>query len=90
MNTILQFAVLYIVCRQEPIEYNFLYSLTGDPEFSHEESRQEETVVGAYHVRLPDGRVQLVRYQADHTGYKPTVTYYWAPGNLINFNIAEN
>lgn len=67
---------LFILFWQEPIEYLFAYSLLGDPEFSHEESRQQETVLGAYHVRLPDGRIQLVQYQADQTGYKPKITYY--------------
>jgi len=28
-----------------------------------------------YHVLLPDGRTQIVEYEADEDGYKPKITY---------------
>ena len=40
---------------------------------------------GEYKVKLPDGRVQVVSYEADHAGFRPRVTYEGAaaalPGN---------
>ena len=30
---------------------------------------------GEYKVKLPDGRVQVVSYEADHAGFRPRVTY---------------
>ncbi|CAB4065388.1 unnamed protein product [Lepeophtheirus salmonis] len=45
-------------------------------DFGHYESKREDGIVrGQYHVLLPDGRVQLVVYYADETGYHPTITY---------------
>ena len=45
---------------------------------------------GEYKVKLPDGRVQVVSYEADHYGFRPRVTYEGiaVPGrenNLIFF-----
>ena len=46
---------------------------------------------GEYKVKLPDGRVQVVSYEADHYGFRPRVTYEGiaVPGrenNLIFFS----
>lgn len=39
------------------------------------ESRDGSKTVGKYYVLLPDGRKQVVRYEADENGYRPTITY---------------
>merc|ERR1719206_741921 len=30
---------------------------------------------GEYKVKLPDGRVQVVSYEADHAGFRPRISY---------------
>lgn len=47
---------------------------TGD-DFSHIQSQNSHATNGQYRVRLPDGRVQVVSYTADHNGYNAEVTY---------------
>ena len=59
--------------------YNFSYqvddSFTGN-QFGHSENRLGSATAGAYHVLLPDGRVQTVKYTVDsYAGYKATVNY---------------
>lgn len=39
------------------------------------ESRKQDVVNGEYHVLLPDDRIQVVRYTADHNGYVADVQY---------------
>lgn len=43
--------------------------------FGQEETRQYENARGSYHVLLPDGRTQIVEYEADQDGYKPHIRY---------------
>ena len=63
---------------QEPANYEFSYEV-NDPDsgndFGHEESRQDEEARGTYYVVLPDGRRQIVEYEADEEGYKPMIRY---------------
>lgn len=44
-------------------------------EFGHQESRDGDVATGEYNVLLPDGRKQIVQYQADTEGYKPKISY---------------
>lgn len=44
-------------------------------EFGHQESREDEAARGVYHVLLPDGRMQIVEYEADEQGYRPNIRY---------------
>ena len=45
-------------------------------QFGHTENRHGGDTAGAYHVRLPDGRLQTVQYTVDHYGgYRATVLY---------------
>ena len=45
-------------------------------QFGHTENRHGGDTAGAYHVRLPDGRLQTVQYTVDHYGgYRATVVY---------------
>ena len=37
-------------------------------------------VPGEYKVQLPDGRVQIVSYEADDYGFRPTVHYEYPHG----------
>ncbi|XP_063218082.1 pro-resilin-like [Bacillus rossius redtenbacheri] len=62
----------------EPANYQFSYAVQDEEsgsEFGQEETRQLETAQGSYRVLLPDGRLQVVEYQADEEGYKPEVRY---------------
>jgi hypothetical protein len=73
----------YIILLQEPAHYEFSYEV-NDPDsgsdFGHEESRQEEEAKGTYFVLLPDGRKQIVEYEADEEGFKPMIRYEEAQG----------
>ncbi|XP_047000562.1 pro-resilin-like [Schistocerca americana] len=62
----------------EPANYEFSYSVQDGEtlsDFGQEESRQGESAQGQYRVLLPDGRKQIVSYQADEGGYRPTIEY---------------
>ncbi|XP_047000561.1 pro-resilin-like [Schistocerca americana] len=62
----------------EPANYEFSYSVQDGEtlsDFGQEESRQGESTLGQYRVLLPDGRKQIVSYQADEGGYRPTIEY---------------
>ncbi|XP_059481908.1 pro-resilin [Neocloeon triangulifer] len=62
----------------EPAKYEFKYDV-NDPasgsNFGHQESRDGDYVQGEYRVLLPDGRTQIVKYEADQNGYRPTIEY---------------
>ncbi|KAL7641646.1 UNVERIFIED_CONTAM: hypothetical protein RMT77_007519 [Armadillidium vulgare] len=56
--------------------YDFGYTVTSQgTSHGHQESRRGNRVEGVYHVDLPNGYRQIVRYYADETGYHPTITY---------------
>ena len=51
--------------------YIFSYAVEDDysgNQFGHTENRHGGDTAGAYHVRLPDGRLQTVQYTVDHLG----------------------
>lgn len=44
--------------------------------YGHSETSNGNTVEGSYQVALPDGRIQIVKYVADHeNGFQAQVTY---------------
>ena len=49
-------------------------------DFGHKESRDGDITRGVYFVLLPDGRRQMVEYEADQDGYRPKVTYMQVGG----------
>ncbi|CAB3247521.1 unnamed protein product [Arctia plantaginis] len=58
--------------------YDFSYDVQDNGvslDFGHNEKRKEDHATGSYHVLLPDGRMQLVEYEAGPDGYKPQVMY---------------
>ncbi|XP_055599305.1 pro-resilin-like [Uranotaenia lowii] len=62
----------------EPAKYSFQYDVQdfqSGNDFGHMESRDGDRTVGRYYVLLPDGRKQVVNYEADQNGYRPTITY---------------
>lgn len=67
---------------QEPANYEFSYEVEASDYgtvFGQEEQRQNENARGSYHVLLPDGRTQVVEYEADQDGYKPQIRYEDTP-----------
>lgn len=63
---------------QEPANYDFSYQVSAPEygvQFGHQETRRDEQTAGQYNVLLPDGRTQIVQYEADQSGYRPTITY---------------
>jgi hypothetical protein len=58
--------------------YEFSYqvqdALSGS-DFGHREEREGDAAWGSYEVLLPDGRKQIVEYQADQNGYNPKIRY---------------
>ncbi|XP_047111731.1 pro-resilin-like [Schistocerca piceifrons] len=66
------------VLSQEPAKYEFSYEVSDaetGTEFGHSESRDGDVAQGSYNVLLPDGRKQIVDYQADQGGYQPEIRY---------------
>lgn len=63
---------------QEPAKYEFSYDVQ-DPEsgnsFGHSESRDGDLATGQFNVLLPDGRRQVVEYEADADGFRPQIRY---------------
>lgn len=63
---------------QLPKNYAFSYSVkdqsSGD-DFSHSQAHNGQSTKGEYRVKLPDGRMQIVSYTADNSGYKADVRY---------------
>merc|ERR1712142_521092 len=57
-------------------KYHWEYNVNEDyNDFGHKEGRDYDVTTGKYFVHLPDGRVQVVTYTADHTGYHPVIEY---------------
>ena len=52
----------------------YIFIVTGDYH-GHMEHTAGQLTKGEYKVKLPDGRVQVVSYEADHAGFRPRVTY---------------
>jgi len=67
------------VVRSENDEYQFRYRVTDQEtgqDFGQEEEKLGEATGGEYQVLLPDGRTQIVRYQAsDPSGFIASVEY---------------
>jgi hypothetical protein len=58
--------------------YEFSYQVqdeTSGSDFAHREEREGDAAWGSYEVLLPDGRKQIVEYQADENGYNPKIRY---------------
>jgi hypothetical protein len=58
--------------------YEFSYQVQDEPsgsDFGHREGREGDVAWGSYEVLLPDGRKQIVDYQADQNGYNPKIRY---------------
>ncbi|XP_011187938.2 pro-resilin [Zeugodacus cucurbitae] len=61
-----------------PAKYEFKYDVQdyeSGNDFGHMEQRDGDLAVGRYYVLLPDGRKQIVDYEADGHGYRPTIRY---------------
>lgn len=61
-----------------PAKYEFKYDVQdyeSGNDFGHMESRDGDLAIGRYYVLLPDGRKQIVEYEADQNGYRPTIRY---------------
>ena len=65
--------------KYEPRPYAYEYGVQDKyhgVDFGQSEKSDGKAVHGSYHVLLPDGRVQNVKYTADHyTGYVADVAY---------------
>ncbi|XP_014249549.1 uncharacterized protein LOC106666703 [Cimex lectularius] len=58
--------------------YDFGYRVTDNEkgvEMGKVESKLNGLTKGNYHVLLPDGRLQIVKYWSDHTGYHTDISY---------------
>lgn len=63
---------------QEPAKYEFSYEVKDDEsgaDYGHTESRDGDRAQGEFNVLLPDGRKQIVEYEADQDGFKPQIRY---------------
>merc|ERR1719264_2427782 len=83
INLILLLPFMQCVHIEDPYEhvdkfYQYGYQVedlyTGDYH-GHMEHTAGQLTKGEYKVKLPDGRVQVVSYEADHAGFRPRVTY---------------
>ncbi|KDR13353.1 Pro-resilin [Zootermopsis nevadensis] len=62
----------------EPAKYEFSYQVQdahSGNDFGHHEGRDGDVAWGSYEVLLPDGRKQVVDYQADQNGFNPQIRY---------------
>lgn len=59
--------------------YNYAFKFNVNDYYGNEQSRSEthenELTRGEYTVNLPDGRKQIVTYEADENGYRADVSY---------------
>jgi len=58
--------------------YEFSYQVQdalSTNDFAHREGREGDVAWGSYEVLLPDGRKQIVDYEADQSGYNPKIRY---------------
>lgn len=63
---------------QEPAKYEFTYEVKDAQsglDFGQTESRDGDRAQGMFNVLLPDGRKQIVEYEADQDGFKPQIRY---------------
>uniref|UniRef100_A0A1I8MX09 Cuticle protein n=1 Tax=Musca domestica TaxID=7370 RepID=A0A1I8MX09_MUSDO len=61
-----------------PAKYEFKYDVQdyeSGNDFGHMEARDGDFTTGRYYVLLPDGRKQIVEYEADQNGYRPSIRY---------------
>ena len=77
-------APAYHAEKETPEPYTYTYGVADDyskSNFNAAESGDANGVVtGSYQVSLPDGRIQTVKYTADHVnGYVAEVTYEGTP-----------
>lgn len=74
---------------QEPAQYEYSYDVNdvySGLEFGHQETREYEAAQGEYRVLLPDGRTQIVSYEADDSGFRPDIRYEDPAGGYSNGN----
>lgn len=69
-----------IYLQKEPSKpYQFDYGVRDDysgANYGHSETSNGNTIEGSYQVALPDGRIQIVEYVADHkNGFQAQVKY---------------
>ena len=59
--------------------YNYAFKFNVNDYYGNEQSRSEthenSMTKGKYTVNLPDGRKQIVTYEADQNGYRAEVSY---------------
>lgn len=63
---------------QEPAKYEFSYEVKDEQSgsnYGHKETRNGDRAQGEFNVLLPDGRKQIVEYEADQDGFKPQIRY---------------
>lgn len=74
------------LCVQEPANYDFEYQVNDGygNDFGHKENHQGEKTYGIYSVLLPDGRKQIVEYEADEQGFRPRISYEEIGGGFKN------
>ena len=74
----LPYAYFYFIL-QKGMPHQFAYDVVDDysgNNYGHEEESDGNVVTGEYFVQLPDGRLQIVTYTADHeNGYQAQVRY---------------
>merc|ERR1712127_838948 len=73
-----------VAYKETPEPYTYTYGVADDYSKSNfnaaETSDANGVVAGSYSVSLPDGRIQTVKYTADHVnGYVAEVTYEGTP-----------
>ena len=66
---------------QETSKYGFEYRVKDEygNDYAHKESRVGSSIKGVYTVLLPDGRKQIVHYEANEHGFNPSISYEEPP-----------
>ena len=59
--------------------YNYAFKYNVNDQYGNEQTRSEShennLTRGSYSVNLPDGRKQIVSYEADNNGYRANISY---------------
>ena len=81
--------VIFAIQSAQPYSFDWaVKDVESYNDYSHSESSDGKVTTGSYRVLLPDGRTQVVSYNADAYGYVADVKYVGEAKYRDNDNLA--